>query len=181
MVQPQTPPVEPPPAPPAVGERSQNYLDAVIISLGEAHGLHKGDNVEVFAEETRLLGQGNETRVERRVLIGKVTDVGEDRAEVALGTNEEVPTHARVRPTSAPSTALLIRPRRADDLWEISATIRPFLALGTLGARVVSRRCRWATGSRRRCTSRCTWSCSSFWVRGVGQRAGRGRECVCGL
>jgi hypothetical protein len=138
VVQPQTPPVEPPPAPPAVGEILENHLDAVIISLGEAHGLHKGDNVEVFAEETRSLGQGNETRVERRVLIGKVTDVGEDRAEVALGTNEEVPTHARVRPTSAPSTASLIRPRRADDLWEISATIRPFLALGTLGAGSVS-------------------------------------------
>jgi hypothetical protein len=131
-------PAPTPQAAASVGPVVENLLDTVIIGLGTAQGVEKGDHVEVFVQEKRALGQGEEVSVERRVLVGEVTAAGVERAEVTLGINEEVPADSVARETEAALTASLLRPRRADDLWELSAAVRPFLALGTLGAGMVS-------------------------------------------
>jgi hypothetical protein len=110
----------------------------VVIDLGSAAGLQRNDRVEIFVETTVDLGAGEVAQREELVAIGQVTTVTETRAQVALGMNERVPVGAFARPTSRPLTASRLAPARLGDIWEVRASLRPFLTLGTLGVGTIS-------------------------------------------
>jgi hypothetical protein len=66
--------------------------------------------------------------------VGEVVRSSPGRARVEIGTNEQVPSHAKARPTAAPVTRATFAPPRAAGVWELAFLARPFLVLGDLGA-----------------------------------------------
>lgn len=116
------------------GEVVEQREGNVIISVGRAQGVERGDRVELLAMEDVALGGGEDAKRERSLAVGRVTAVSESRAEVDLGINERVPQGALARLTSKELTEEPLLPPRLGDIWEIEFMVRPFLALGTLGA-----------------------------------------------
>ena len=145
--EPQPPPAESPEGEPAQedeevelprGRVLESGLGRVVIDLGAAQGLREGDHVEFFAERVTELA-GEESMISEEILaVAPVRTVSENRAEVVLGLNEALPADARARPSSRATTATAIAPPRLGSSSRISVTLRPFLALNTLGGGTIS-------------------------------------------
>lgn len=116
----------------------ERRVGEIVVALGTRAGLKRGDRVEVFTRRPVELGDGQTASHEERALVGTVTAASDDRAVVKLGLNERVPDGSLARPTKAEPTGDLLRPPRVDDVWEISANLRPFLALGSFGFGVLA-------------------------------------------
>jgi hypothetical protein len=111
--------------------------DFIVVSLGSKHGVARNDRIEIFVRREVQIG-GETTAKEERVLVGTVTAVSPQRAEVSLGVNERVPEGALARPTESKTTSNPVLPPRLGGLWEFGFTARPFLALGTFGFGTIS-------------------------------------------
>lgn len=135
-------PADPQPfAPPrmvAQGEVVELRGSRVVVTLGREQGLASGDRVQLFEVREVSLGDGRSAAREEVVAVGEVSTVAGDRAEVELGRNETVPLGTSARRTTAPVTASRWVPPRPAGAWHVSFTVRPFLALGDLGAGTVS-------------------------------------------
>lgn len=111
---------------------------AAIVDLGRANGIGKDDHVAIYRELLVPVGEGLEAVSEELLAVGPVTAVTDDRAQIELGRNETVPVASLARKTNSEITASRYLPPRAAGLWEIGATLRPFLAIGSLGVGMVS-------------------------------------------
>ncbi|MBN1944361.1 MAG: hypothetical protein JW797_01740 [Bradymonadales bacterium] len=121
-----------------VGEVIEVRAGEVVVNLGTDQGIARRNHVELFVEEQVDIGSGSAAVTERRIAVGEVRALTEDRAQVALGMNERVPSHARARHTDLALTSNNWLPPRVSGLWEIGFMARPFLALGTMGAGMVT-------------------------------------------
>ncbi len=109
----------------------------VVVDMGEAHGLTSGQRVALLALESVELGTDVAVR-EHRVAVGVAGAVSPEHAEIELGVGERAPAGAIARPTTDEVTAQrYVRPRPVG-IWEVSVSVRPFLAVGTLGAGTIS-------------------------------------------
>lgn len=127
-----------PPVMVAVGEVLEERPSSVVVTLGTGTGLAVGDRVALFVLRDAPLGGGQTATREELLAVGEAVAVSGDRAEVELGRNESVPPGARARRTTAAVTASRLLPPRAAGLWEVTFSLRPFLALGSLGFGTVS-------------------------------------------
>lgn len=133
---PVAPAVTPPLPTPSASARLpllERHAGRVVIDAPAELDLTAGQHVELFVEREVDLGGGAKATREERVAVGRVTAVGQGRAEVDLGLGERVPAGAFARPTKAPLTASMFVSPRLTDLWELRFAFRPFLALGTVG------------------------------------------------
>jgi hypothetical protein len=107
-----------------------------VVSLGTADGIARGDRIEL--SQDHLDNGTGEAALSREVLaVGVVTNVTELRAKLRLGLNESVAVGAQASRTEAALSASLAAPPRASGIWALELTLRPFAALGELGAGVV--------------------------------------------
>lgn len=111
---------------------------AVVVNLGSRDGLAQGEHIALFDLEEVALASGKAGARERLRAVGKVTAVSSTSAQVALGINESVQVGTRARETTRALTAERWGPPRAAGIWEVSATLRPFLTLGSVGLGSVS-------------------------------------------
>ncbi len=131
---------------PAVATRPQTMVGhvlesaggMVVIDLGAKHGLGRGDHVAMYRNVHVALGAGEAAQSEELLAIGKVAALSAERAQVELGRDEVVPVPALARLTREEVTASRLLPPRPGGTWEMAITVRPFLALGSLGAGMVS-------------------------------------------
>ncbi|RDV39482.1 hypothetical protein DV096_02610 [Bradymonadaceae bacterium TMQ3] len=108
---------------------------SVIVDMGGAQGLEAGQLLELYEIETIRLGDTSEsTQRVRTLAIAPIDSLSENRAELSLGVNERVPAGALARPTDQERTTSRLAPPRLPGLARLSFTLRPFLALGTVGA-----------------------------------------------
>lgn len=125
------------PAPqPAAARRGRGVVvrragGRLLISLGTADGLARGDRIELTTEHPPT----DEALLGARMVwaVGVVIDVSEWEAEVLLGLNEQAPLGAIATRTLAPPSAGLVAPPRVSGLWELEVGVRPFLAVEELG------------------------------------------------
>jgi hypothetical protein len=128
-------PVAPAPAPPGeiLGRVVRNAPGEVVISLGKANGILRGDHIELLLESADELA-GEETALSRdRIAVGLVTNVSDHNARVRLGLNEHVAVGAVATPTQSAVTSSLSAPPRVHGLWSLELFARPFAALDELG------------------------------------------------
>lgn len=132
----------PAPAAPATpqirGEVLRSENGRVIINLGTEHNLSAGAHIEFFKEHPIELGEAQTTARRETIAVAPVRALSENRAEVLLGLSERVPQGASAQLTTQPTTARKFLPPRQGSLSRTSFTLRPFLALGTLGAGTLS-------------------------------------------
>ncbi|RAL25222.1 hypothetical protein DL240_03150 [Lujinxingia litoralis] len=138
-----SPPPSPETPPSAATEIRGQVLEAsrgvIIIDLGSDQGLTSRQLIELYTVEEVPLGTGGETSSRTRTLaVAPVRALSADRAELALGLAERVPPGARARTTEREATASRFAPERLGGLSRLSFTLRPFLALGTVGAGTLS-------------------------------------------
>lgn len=124
-----------PRAPPAraTGRVIQAQPTRAIIDLGRAHGLARGDRIELYREESVALAPGERAVREHRVAVVEVTTVSQASAEVRIGQNERIAIGTLARRTNASLTESRLAPPRLGGLLTAEVMVRPFLALGTLG------------------------------------------------
>ncbi|HET7541743.1 MAG TPA: hypothetical protein VFK05_17835 [Polyangiaceae bacterium] len=119
-----------PAAPQKFGRVERVTPGEVVISLGAADGVLRGDHIE-FA---RLDDGSEEAALFSEVIaVGVVSNVTDHNARVRLGLNETVPEGARASVTRSPSTSSLSAPPRVHGLYEIEVFARPFAAIDELG------------------------------------------------
>lgn len=133
--EPEPQPVE---IPSLIAEVLESELGRVIIDIGAEDGVEMGDQIEFFVERTTNLGDSETTTRQETIAVAPVTSVSDNRAGVELGLNERIPDDARARPTELSATANQIAPPRLGSMTRVSFTLRPFLALDTLGAGTIS-------------------------------------------
>jgi hypothetical protein len=131
------PPVAPAPAPAPSGEMLGRVVRSapgeVVISLGKANGIFRGDHIELLLESADELA-GEDTALSRdRIAVGLVTNVSDHNARVRLGLNEHVAVGALATPTQTAVTSSLSAPPRVHGLWGLELFARPFAALDELG------------------------------------------------
>jgi hypothetical protein len=107
----------------------------VLISLGSADGLVRGDRIELTTEHPPTDGALLGARLVWAV--GVVIDVSEREAEVMLGLNEQAPVGATATHTPSPVTAGMVAPPRVSGVWELEVGARPFLAVEELGGGIL--------------------------------------------
>ncbi len=108
-----------------------------VISLGSRDGLSRGDHVELFRiYEVDMAG--DTTTSEETMAVGRVTALGEERAQVELGIDERVEAGHAARRTNRSLTASAIAPPRPAGVQSFAITIRPFLATGELAGGAVN-------------------------------------------
>lgn len=130
-----TPPASPGPDEAFVATVVESDFGSVIIDMGSAQGLEDGQLLELYEIENVRLGDTAEsTRRVRTLAIAPIDSLSENRAELNLGINERVPAGALARPTDRERTTSRLTPPRLPGLARLSFTLRPFLALGTVGA-----------------------------------------------
>lgn len=130
-----TPPASPGPDEALVATVVESDFGSVIIDMGSAQGLEDGQLLELYEIENVRLGDTTEsTRRVRTLAIAPIDSLSENRAELNLGINERVPAGALARPTDRERTTSRLTPPRLPGLARLSFTLRPFLALGTVGA-----------------------------------------------
>jgi len=113
----------------AIGRVNRAAAGEVLITLGTADGLSRGDHIE-FA----LTEDGDDASLSTdSVAVGIVANVNSHNARVRLGLNESVPVGALASPTLASSTGSLSAPPRVSGLWELELMARPFAAIDELG------------------------------------------------
>ncbi|TXD39442.1 hypothetical protein FRC98_03335 [Lujinxingia vulgaris] len=113
----------------------ESHHGSVIVDMGSAQGLQPGQHLELYEVKSVRLGDTSESTERVRTLaIAPIQSLSENRAELNLGINERVPTGALARPTPQESTTSRLTPPRLPGLARLSFTLRPFLALGTVGA-----------------------------------------------
>src|SRR4030095_1203168 len=120
----------PPPSAPAatldkaVGRVTRSEPGEVIISLGLADGVGRGNHLELT---TPSENESDDAELSRDTLaVGVVTNVSEHSARVRLGLTESVPVGAVALPTIGQVTGSLAAPPRASRLWELQLFARPF-------------------------------------------------------
>lgn len=107
----------------------------VLVDMGSEHGLESGQLLELYAIEDVQLGRGSQSTQRTRTLaVAPIQSLSDTHAEVALGLNERVPSGALARATQQEPTTSRFTPPRLPNLSRFTVTLRPFLALGTLGA-----------------------------------------------
>ena len=121
-----------------VGEVVGTRAGTVVIDIGAAEGLKRGDRVELYREVETELGAGETTLREETLAVGRVIAAGQQRSEVELGINEQVETGRLARPTERGLTASNLAPPRPAGTHAVDFSLRPFLALGEFGAGTVS-------------------------------------------
>lgn len=124
---PPAPAIPPPLRPRTTGKVEATKPGEVLVSLGEADGVSRGDRIELFWPLAD--GEGSE----QLLGVGVVTSVTERTAKVRLGLNEAVEEGAEARPTTAASSASLAAPPRVPAIWSLDLMARPFAAMGELG------------------------------------------------
>ena len=138
---PAPPPPASAPAPAAaskrVGRVTRSVPGEIVVSLGSADGLGRGDHIELVLEHPEDAADGEVALSREVVAIGLVSNVSERSAKVRLGLNESVPVGALASPSASPLTGSLSAPPRAADLWTLELMARPFAALGELGGGVL--------------------------------------------
>ena len=127
-----------PAGPVPVGRVVEVRSGSVILDIGATAGVKRAEHIELFIEVERSLGDGETAIEEVQLAVARVSAVTSKRSVVRLALNEEVPVGALARETKKSLTQSTMNPRRADDLWEVAFTVRPFLALGTFGFGAVS-------------------------------------------
>lgn len=128
-------------APRKLGHVERTESGAVVISLGTADGISRGDHIE-FAAEVAAAEAGAEASEEAAlssdiIAIGVVTNVSAHSARVRLGLNESVPAGALAGVTASLTTASLSAPPRVSGRWELELMARPFAALDQLGGGIL--------------------------------------------
>jgi len=123
-----------PSVPAAAGQRRGRVVQVepgqVVISLGAADHVERGDHIEFVSAEN----EGEEAAIyNESIAVGVVSNVAEHNARVRLGVNESVPDGALASPTLLPSTSSLTAPPRAKRLYELELMARPFAAIDELG------------------------------------------------
>jgi hypothetical protein len=109
-----------------------------VIDLGTDHGLARDDRVELFdVYEVEI--DGEPATSERTVAVGRVVTIGAERAQVALGIDEQVETGMRARPTDRELTSDYVAPPRPAGIHSFAAMVRPFLGVGELAGGTVNR------------------------------------------
>lgn len=131
-------PSAPHPRPELHGEVLESQRGRVIINLGTDDDLEVGTPIEFFEDHPVELGTEQSTTRRETIAVAPIRALSEGRAEILLGLSERVPKGAQARPTSKASTARQLLPPRLGSLTRTSFTLRPFLALGTLGAGTLS-------------------------------------------
>ena len=115
----------------SVGRVTRAEPGHVIISLGTADGVGRGNHMELALE---LVDDSDDAGLSRETLaVGVVTNVTEHSARVRLGVSESAPVGAIATPTIGQLTSSLSAPPRATRLWELQLSARPFVAWGELG------------------------------------------------
>lgn len=135
------------PAPPAavaptpvrrkVGTVVRSAPGELVISLGSADGLLRGDHIELALPQAKDPTALDGALSREPVAIGLVTNVSEREARVRLGLNEQVPVGATGIATRASTTASLSAPPRVSGTWDLDLMARPFAALDELGGGVL--------------------------------------------
>jgi len=125
-------PAAAPPAANRVGRVVSASAGEVVISLGTANGIMRGDHIELSLGTGENVNDDTELSLEV-VAIGVVTNAGAESARVRLGLNESVPEGATATLTHAPTSSSLSAPPRVSGLWGVEFGLRPFVALDELG------------------------------------------------
>ncbi len=120
-----------------VGRVTRSMPGEVVISLGSADGIGRGDHIELVLEHPEDAADGEIALSREVVAVGLVSNVSERSSKVRLGLNESVPAGALAGHSSAPLTSSLSAPPRVSNLWTLELMARPFAALGELGGGVL--------------------------------------------
>ncbi len=104
----------------------------VVIDLGKQDGFFKGDTVEFFTEGT-IVFEGESVRREDTVALGLIRSVTKGRAVVEISLNVDLPPETQVRRATEEFKPNYLAPPHPSASHEVSLTVRPFLALGTIG------------------------------------------------
>lgn len=112
----------------AQGEVVEVEPSHVVIDLGRAQGVRKGDRVELYVDEVVDLGLEEETTRKVVQAVGLVVDVADQRSRVELGVREEVTLGAQAILTGEDRTRTPVAPPRIGNIWSLSMNVRPFLA-----------------------------------------------------
>ncbi len=104
----------------------------IVVDFGSNDGFKKGDDVE-FYETREIQLEGERVKRDDTVAVGRIKSLEETRAVIEVGMNEDVNVGTPARYTSVDYKANYLAPPRNGGSDEILMTIRPYLALGSLG------------------------------------------------
>ena len=115
-----------------VGAALSSKAGEVVVDLGLEDGVEVGDRIEFYVIEEVVIDAETTTQQERIITVAEVTAASKNRSKARLGLNIAVEPGALAREVnkSLPSRTL---PPRASGLTEVSAVVRPFLAIGEIG------------------------------------------------
>ncbi len=109
------------------------HAGRVVVEAVDGVVFERGQHIEIFTDTTIDLGDGAVGKREACIAVGRVTVVGERRAEVELGLGERVPEGASARITEKPISSSRYTSRRLSDILDLRFAFRPFLAMDTVG------------------------------------------------
>ncbi len=104
----------------------------IVVDFGTEDGFKKGDDVEFYSTREIQL-EGERVKRDDTVAVGRIKSIDVNRAVIEVGMNEDVSIGTPARYTATDYKANHLAPPRNGDSDEISVTVRPYLALGSLG------------------------------------------------
>lgn len=107
----------------------------IVIDLGTKDGFEKGDSVE-FIRSSKITLTDEVVEKNDLVAIGRITSINENRAVVDVGINRVIEPGTQVRYSAKAFGRNNFTAPRVPGL-ELSATVRPFLPLDTLGGAAI--------------------------------------------
>lgn len=104
----------------------------VVVDLGKDDGFRKGDSLEFYVLKEIELSNEVVTK-EETLTLGRIRNVSPQRSVVEVSLNEDIPEGALVRLSRKEYNPNIFAPPRNPSQTEVTFTVRPYLALGTLG------------------------------------------------
>ncbi|MFH2005098.1 MAG: hypothetical protein ABI333_00795 [bacterium] len=117
----------------AVGRVLSTKRGVAVVDIGTRHGLKRGQRVRVFLKHRVKMDGGEEAMREETLSVGLVVAVSANRAQVRLGSNENVPKGAYAEATTAGLTVSIVAPPRVGSVFSFKFMLRPIIPVGNAG------------------------------------------------